>query len=140
MASLIFGVGYCLFYDILRSFRRVFGSSTAAVFFGDIFFFSVIAVVTFLLLLAVSGGELRGYIFFGILLGAVVCNFTLSRVFIPVLCFIIKKVMAVFFLLRRLFGIINAFIYRCLSKVTAFFAKIFKKTFKYLKKNLKHKA
>lgn len=140
VVSVIFGVCYCLFYDVLRSCRRVFKSSTAAVFFGDVFFFSVIAVVTFLLLLAVSNGEMRGYIFFGILIGVVACNFTLSRIFIPFLCFIIKKIIALTNLINRIICKAGTLFYAYLSKVVGFFAKIFKKTFKSLKKNLKHKA
>ncbi len=115
-------------------------SNTAAVFLGDILFFSVIAVMTFLLLLSVSNGEMRGYIFFGIMLGAVVCNFTLSRIFIPVLCFAIKKIREIVFLIKRLLYKGGSLFYAYLLKVAAFLAKIFKKTFKYLKKNLKRKV
>ncbi len=140
LVSLMFGVGYCLFYDVLRSCRRVFGSNTAAVCLGDIFFFSVIAVITFLLLLSVCNGEMRGYIFFGIFLGAIVCNYTLSRIFIPFLCFFIKSARDVFLLIKGLLCKGGSLFYDYLLKVASFLVKICKKTCKNLKKNLKHKA
>ena len=124
--SVIFGVGYCLFYDVFRSCRRVFKSNTAAVFFGDIIFFVIIAFVTYLLLLALCSGELRGYMFFGILLGSVVCNFTLSRLTLKLFPFIIGNFLKVFLLLKNIFTALNSKILRLISKVTTFFVNFFK--------------
>ncbi len=138
--SVIFGVGYCLFYDVFRSCRRVFKSNTAAVFFGDIIFFVIIAFVTYLLLLALCSGELRGYMFFGILLGSVVCNFTLSRLTLKLFPFIIGNFLKVFLLLKNIFTALNSKILRLISKVTAFFVNFFKKSTKYLKNVLKRKV
>ena len=138
--SVIFGVGYCLFYDVFRSCRRVFKSNTAAVFFGDIIFFVIIAFVTYLLLLALCSGELRGYMFFGILLGSVVCNFTLSRLTLKLFPFIIGNFLKVFLLLKNIFTALNSKILRLISKVTTFFVNFFKKTTKYLKNVLKRKV
>lgn len=138
--SVIFGVGYCLFYDVFRSCRRVFKSNTAAVFFGDIIFFVIIAFVTYLLLLALCSGELRGYMFFGILLGSVVCNFTLSRLTLKLFPFIIGNFLKVFLLLKNIFTALNGKILRLISKVTAFFVNFFKKSTKYLKNVLKRKV
>lgn len=138
--SVIFGVGYCLFYDVFRSCRRVFKSNTAAVFFGDIIFFVIIAFVTYLLLLALCSGELRGYMFFGILLGSVVCNFTLSRLTLKLFPFIIGNFLKVFLLLKNIFTALNSKILRLVSKVTAFFVNFFKKSTKYLKNVLKRKV
>ena len=138
--SVIFGVGYCLFYDVFRSCRRVFKSNTAAVFFGDIIFFVIIAFVTYLLLLALCSGELRGYMFFGILLGSVVCNLTLSRLTLKLFPFIIGNFLKVFLLLKNIFTALNSKILRLISKVTAFFVNFFKKSTKYLKNVLKRKV
>ena len=138
--SVIFGVGYCLFYDVFRSCRRVFKSNTAAVFFGDIIFFVIIAFVTYLLLLALCSGELRGYMFFGILLGSVVCNFTLSRLTLKLFPFIIGNFLKVFLLLKNIFTALNSKILRLISKVTTFFVNFFKKSTKYLKNVLKRKV
>lgn len=140
LISLVFGVGYCLFYDIFRSCRRVFKSSTAAVFLGDIVFFIIIAFVTYLLLLALCSGELRGYMFFGIFIGAVVCNFTLSRVFIVALSFVIGKTVWLIGVIKSALIKILQKIYRYFAKVAHIFAKNFKKSLKYLKNLLKRKV
>ncbi len=136
-ASCLFGLFYCLFYDVFRSCRRVKRYSTAAVFFQDITFFLIIAVTTFLLLLAFCNGELRGYMFFGILLGGVVCNFTVSRIFIPALTFILKRFAWLFGKIKWLVRWLLAHFCRIVKRVWQKIEKFLKKTGKYLKNILK---
>lgn len=140
VVSIIFGVGYCIFYDLFRSCRRVFKSNTAAVFFGDIIFFVIIAFATYLLLLALCSGELRGYMFFGILLGSVACNFTLSRLTLKLFPLIIGGFVKLILLLKTAFAALISKIVGIASKVWTFFAKFFKKSAKYLKNILKRKV
>ena len=139
-ASCLFGFIYCLLYDIFRSCRRVKKYSTAAVFFQDVFFFCIISVTTFLLLLAFCNGEIRGYIFFGILLGAVICSITVSRIWIPILTFIFKKIIWLFSKLKWLFQVVWTYFYRIGLQVLKNCKKIFKKTRKYLKNILKQRT
>ena len=69
------GAIYSFVYDIFRAARKTLRHSAALVFFEDIVFSFICAVSCFCFLLAISGGEMRGYVFFGIL-----CGFTLFRV------------------------------------------------------------
>ncbi len=88
--SLIFGIGYCLFYDIFRAFRKHRRPSGLEVFFEDILYFLVIAFTTFLLMISLSDGEIRAYIIIGITLGFVICHLTVSRLFLKILCFVLN--------------------------------------------------
>ena len=78
--SVLFGVLYCLFYDFFRVLRKLNKSTELSVFFEDLFYFVVIAFVTFLLLMSLSNGEIRGYILFGMAVGFVICYFTISQI------------------------------------------------------------
>ncbi len=130
LMSVIFGMGYCVFYDVFRSIRRVKKHCVTAVFFEDILYFAVIGIVTFLLQLAFSAGEIRLYLLFGILLGFLVWNFTLSRFFVKISVFLIGR-------LAVLIKLIYGFLSGILSKISVFLAKIALKLKKTVKKRQK---
>ena len=54
-------------------------SGRIAVFFEDVFWFSVASVATYMLCLARCNGEVRSYIIIGEIAGLVICRMTLSR-------------------------------------------------------------
>ncbi len=88
-AALVLGAALCLFYDVLRALRSTGFNSFAAVTVTDIFFWLTAAVFTFLLLLGLSGGEIRGYVLLGEAAGFVLCRVTLSKLMFSVfkVCF-----------------------------------------------------
>ena len=92
--SLSLGGVFCLCYDFLRAFRYCSRSKTLFYFFSDLFFFALCGVVTFLLLLALTYGEIRGYVILGILLGFVLFRITLAKItlwlFIKLWSFVLK--------------------------------------------------
>lgn len=101
--SALFGCIFCLAYDILRASRTVVKPGVWAVFTEDIIYALICAPVAFCLLLAVTGGELRIFVFFGLLCGFVLFRLTLSRFFLFVFekafafsVFIISKIKALF--------------------------------------------
>ena len=65
------GLGFLLgaFYDVFRVIRLLMRPSAKVVFFQDLLFFALSSVVTFLFALAVTGGELRFYLFLGLVTG-----------------------------------------------------------------------
>ncbi|MCI1982306.1 MAG: spore cortex biosynthesis protein YabQ [Oscillospiraceae bacterium] len=67
-------------YDILRIWRALFRSERRSVFFQDFFFMGLAALFTFLINLAVNGGELRLFLFLSEALGWVVWFNTVGRV------------------------------------------------------------
>lgn len=130
--SCIFGIGYCIFYDIFRSLRKVKKHSAIVVFLEDIIYFSIIGIVTFLLQLAFSAGEIRLYLLFGILLGFIVWNFTVSKFLIMILVFLIKYIM-------KTFKVAYIFLDKIFKQLSAFIDKIGLKIKKNLKKSPKTK-
>ena len=78
-AAIVTGVVLCLLYDLMRIFRIAFKSGKITVFFEDVIWFSVTAVVTYLVCLAKCNGEVRGYILIGEGVGFLLCRFTVSR-------------------------------------------------------------
>lgn len=128
--SALYGIVLCLTYDILRAFRRVKEYSAPAIFFQDIIFSVIAGMSTFLFLLSVTNGELRGFVIIGMTAGFVASRFTFSPLLMFVWTFIILKVYtASIFISRVIYKAFDAF-----EKKTASF---FKKSYDYIKKLLK---
>lgn len=125
--SILLGMIFCLFYDLLRAFRFAVKLTDLSVFLYDVFYFSVISVITFIFLLAVTNGELRGFVFLGILLGFLLFYFTVSRV-------LLKYLKSVFVFLATLFNKISNGLNEKLEKADIFITKIIITVKKYLKK------
>lgn len=139
LVCFLFGAGYCLFYDVLRAFRSRKNYSDSAVFFQDIFYFSVISLITFLLLLRYTYGEMRAYIFVSIFAGFAFCRITLSKLIFPVFKWMIKIITVAFSAVFGFFsGIFNT-VSRHLLKFFRNSAKFIKKITENLKKILKRK-
>ncbi len=135
--SVLFGVLYCLFYDFFRVLRKLNKSTALSVFFEDLFYFVVIAFVTFLLLMSLSNGEIRGYILFGMAVGFVICYFTISHFFVKILYAFFKFLSnisekAVNFLNRVLLWLLEKF-----NKCINYCIILINKTKKLFKKDLK---
>lgn len=77
--AIIFGMILCLFYDILRFFRGIFGGKVLYTFFTDLFFWIAAAFLTFCFYLSSTNGQTRLYVLFGIFIGATTFKLTLSR-------------------------------------------------------------
>lgn len=77
--SLLLGIVFCVLFDIFGSFRIVKKHSQAAIFFEDVIFFATVAFITFIFLLAITNGEIRGYILFCVSLGFIFFKMTFSR-------------------------------------------------------------
>lgn len=124
--SVLLGMIFCLFYDLLRSFRFAVKLTDFSVFLYDIFYFSVISVITFVFLLAVTNGELRGFVFLGILFGFLLFYFTVSR-------FLLKYLKSLFLFLATLFNRISNCLNAKLENADIFITKILITVKKYLK-------
>ncbi len=85
LLSLVLGVAVCVLYDIFRAIRCAVDHSAVAVFFEDILFWVLAALVNFIFLMGRTGGGLRGYVFVGEIAGFFVFRFTVSRVIVSAL-------------------------------------------------------
>ncbi len=128
--SCIFGAGYCAFYDVFRVVRKIITHTTVIIFFQDILYFTVIGIVTFLLQLAFSAGEIRAYLLLGILLGFVIYNFTLSLSVRKISVFLLNR-------LIKVIGVILRHVWNIAAKIWAFSVKTALKIKKTLKKSPK---
>jgi spore cortex biosynthesis protein YabQ len=66
MASLIIGLVTGLLFDIYRRIRNLVSPGPYLTALGDLCFWGLITAITFTSLLAISYGQVRGYVFFGI--------------------------------------------------------------------------
>lgn len=131
--SLILGAIFCAFYDVFRAIRLVTSPKAIIVFIQDIFFFLVVSFITFLVLLALTNGEIRGYILFGIVIGFFAWYFTFSK-------FLVKLGQRIVYLIRycllkinTAFNIVLAKTERILIKLASILQKFFKKLLKKAK-------
>jgi len=104
LASAAFGAVLGIFFDIFRVLRRLFRHKTAATAAQDALFWVASTIVLFLLLLHLNNGEIRGYLFLGLLLGAIIYNMTLSRYFIALMLVFLRAVFAAIYMPIRLVG------------------------------------
>lgn len=77
--SLVLGGALCLFYDVIRATRRAGANSAFAVFAGDILFWLISAICVFFFMVALTNGEIRGYIVFSAAAGFIIFRLTLGR-------------------------------------------------------------
>lgn len=129
--SLCLGVVFCLVYDILRAIRKVLYFTSAAVFFQDIFYSIFCALFTFIFLLSITNGELRGFVFISISLGFFLSRFTFSKIWI----WLLKKIIG---FIKLGFCVVSKAFYGCFDFLEENIVKFSQKCFKELKKLLKN--
>lgn len=119
-----------LVYDVFRAHRSVREISDLHIFFQDIFYSLFSAFTTFIFLLCVTNGEIRGFALLGIFGG-----FLLSRYTVSVLWFkILRTVLGCFFKCER--AVVGTF-YRTFDAFEKNIGIFLKKSGKSLKKLLK---
>ncbi len=78
--AIIFGFILCFVYDILRLDVYVFKKGKIAQAINDLVFWIIASITTFCFLLAVSNGQVRVYIIFGMAIGFFAFKMSLSKV------------------------------------------------------------
>lgn len=135
--SVLFGVGYCFFYDLFRAFRKLYKPTAFSVFFEDLIYFSIISFLTFLLLMSLSNGEIRGYILIGIAVGFIICYFTVSRFFVEILFIIFKFFFSISEKTVAFLNRILIWLFEKIKKWAKYCTTILNKTKNLFKKDLK---
>ena len=134
------GMGFLLgaYYDLFRVIRLVMKPGKRAIFFQDVFFFLSSAVVTFLFSLSVMDGELRFYLFLGLIAGFFAYYFTIGRAVVRCAKSVIAAILwlwhglwkAIFFPFRLLWKLLR----RPISALARFFCKIGRPASDFFKK------
>ncbi len=136
------GLGFIIgiFYDIFRGIRLSVSKGKAAIVVFDILFFIFSGILTYLFILAFNKGELRFYIFFGELTGAVFYYFSFGIVAIKLTDaftgFLRKLYSLIFKIISAPFKLIFKVIDSIFSKIKEKFKKTRKKSEKMRKKHL----
>lgn len=91
-AACLVGAGMTAVYDVLRIFRRILRHGIIWVSIEDCLYWIAFAIVEFVLLYQENNGVLRGYIFGGTAVGAILYHFLISRHLMRFVSFVITQV------------------------------------------------
>ena len=143
LKSVLLGGAFGLLYDLLRITRIALPTAKWAVFIGDVLFFKVCAAATFLFLMRTIDGQVRFFIFVGVILGLLLYFQTLSIPIMGVSSAVIRAVKAI---LRAIYRWILFPIWRIFYNITVlilrparFLGLKLKKTAQRCKYSLKNK-
>ena len=115
MEGVIHGQGYVFFatlyggmiigfiYDLYRISRYFFKPKKVLTFIEDLIFWIIVAIVTLAVTIFTNWGELRGYVFLGFVLGALLYNKFLSKIVITLLVKVLRLIGRV---LRYVLGLV----------------------------------
>jgi len=87
VTALILGLFAGLLFDIYRRIRNLIAPGLVLTALGDLAFWGIITVVTFLSLFRLNSGEVRGYLFLGLAVGLAFYMSFISRYVIAVFLF-----------------------------------------------------
>lgn len=125
---IITGIAIGILFDIFRIFRKSFKTSDIIIYIHDFLFWILTGVILLFSIFTFNNGELRGYIFIGIIFGIILYILIFSKYFINLFVTIIsfiKKLIG--YPIKILFNFINKYIF---SPIYNAFRK-FKKNFKF---------
>lgn len=88
----LLGVFLAASYDVLRIFRGLIPHGSLLVNIEDLLYWIYVAVVIFLMLYEKNDGQLRGYVFGGLLVGMAVYGCTFSRICVPPLIAFLQRI------------------------------------------------
>lgn len=138
------GIIIGLIFDTFRSFRRTFKTSDITTYLEDILFWVISGGITLYLIFHLNNGELRTYIFTGLIMGIITYILFLSKIFmklsISILLTVKKIILITLYPLKKLILFIIKLIKQIKKYIIIFLkksSKFFKKTEKILKKVLK---
>ena len=103
--SVLVGAALSGVYDVLRISRRVAAHGNFWIGLEDFFYWVLCTGVVFLMIYQENDGMARGFAFGGILIGMLIYHLLLSRLFVGINVFVLKKTIGIIKkILRILFG------------------------------------
>lgn len=118
--SFLFGMLLGAFYDVFRIIRLFKTKKLIITFVCDILYFTLCGLLTFLFILYINSGLVRGYIVLGVFLGAIFFYNTIGTITIRVYGFLFQIIE---FLLRPLFMLIFCPIRKLKSLISRILSK-----------------
>lgn len=149
LISVLCGAAMGIFFDCFRSIRKMIHMNDIVVNICDGVFFLMSGFFAFFTILSVNNGELRWYLFAGILFGGILYFLLLSTWFMKVFVFLLKLLFKIIYYLLKPFQVIFKWIYQVFLTIGKLFRKIGQRLtipverigrqFNYLKKTVKTK-
>lgn len=118
--SLLGGISIAIIYDIFRTIRLVMKSSRKIMHLFDIIFWIVAAIMSFYFINIGNDGEIRGFMFIGLIFGGGLYFLIVGNKLVAVMYFIIEKI---FILIKFIFKIIIT-PFKLIIKLITFLLKI----------------
>lgn len=117
------GIIIGIIFDIFRILRRSFKTSNLITYIEDMIFWTISALLVMYSLFIFNNGELRGYIFIGLLLGVAVYilffSKTVIKVSVSIILFVKKVFLAIFriisYPLKIIFNLVNGIFRRLIN-------------------------
>lgn len=117
---IINGILIGFLFDIFRIIRRTFKTTDIATYIQDIAFWIITGIITLAFIFCYNNGEIRFYVFLGIILGTIIYILTVSKYVIKVSVKIInyiKKVIStiiniILIPLKSIWKIVNKFLFK----------------------------
>lgn len=132
---IVTGMAIGVLFDVFRIIRKSFKTPDFVTYIEDIIFWILAGFILLFTIFTFNNGEIRVYIFIGLLLGLIIYLLTLSKYFVKIsvsiVCFI-KKI--IYYPIHIIYTFIKKFIIRPFSSV---FKIICNKTTKIIKKQVK---
>jgi len=137
--SVMCGMLTGLIYDFFRIKRKTIKTGTLFIYLEDLVYWFIVAAVVFALIFYSNDGEIRGYIFIGIITGAVLYALLFSKVIVNVsvklLNLLGRAIKFIFFIVLYPFRIVI----RLLSYPAKLISGFIKKLFRRIKASLRIK-
>jgi len=136
--SILTGIIIGILFDIFRIIRKSFKTPDFITYIEDILFWILAGLILLFNLFVFNNGELRIYIFIGLIFGLFIYMLTLSKYFIKISVGILVFIKKVFYFPIHIIGsFIKKFILRPFSSI---FQKVKEKTTKWIKNPIKKTA
>lgn len=82
--SVVIGAFLALIFDVFRLMRRKGKTPNYVVYIQDIFFWIIVSIIIMMSAFITNDGELRGYMFIGYILGAIVYIISISKIILKI--------------------------------------------------------
>lgn len=117
--SIAGGAIIALIYDLFRIKRKTVKTGIVAIYFEDLIYWIIVAVIMFAVIYHSNEGEIRGFIFIGTILGVTLYALLFSKIITKLVIFIIKLI---FQILKKLWKIV-IFPFKLIFKILSYPAK-----------------
>ena len=112
-----------ILFDIFRILRKSFKTKDFITYIEDIFFWILSGAILLFSIFKFNNGDLRGFIFIGIIMGLLLYMLLFSKIFIKVNLYIIDLLKKIFYFLiiipiKFIYKILRKFIFKPISFIT----------------------